>query len=105
MFYPQITSNYFSWSKDKFEYEIAIANLGIGITAIIAAFSSYNYKKATITIVSIFLLGDAVGHIYQINTIHNLTILCTDFLIPMFLWISLVSIDKNKNYGFLTKRE
>jgi hypothetical protein len=110
-FFSDLTSNYIGWTPSPFEYEVAIANLGIGITGIIAAFSSHSYKKSIITFVSIFLLGAAFGHIYQIHTLHNFnpgnagTILWTDILIPVFLWIALIGAKKNKPYGFLPPAE
>ena len=111
-FFSQITSDYIGWTQSPFEYEVATANLGIGISGIIAAFSSYSYRKATITFVSIFLLGAAFGHIYQIHTAHNLlpgnagTILWTDIFIPIFLWIALIGARKSKKtYGFLPTNE
>ena len=110
-FFPHMTSSYIGFRQSPFEYEVAIANLGIGITGIIAAFSTYNYKKATITMYSIFLLGAAFGHIYQIQTAHNFhpgnagTILWTDFLIPVFLWLALIGTRKSKNYGFITSQD
>ena len=110
-FFSQTASEYIGWTASPFEYEVATANLGIGISGIIAAFSSYGYKKSTITMVSIFLLGAAVGHVYQIHTAHNLnpgnagTILWTDFLIPLFLWIALIGARNKKPYGFLSTAE
>jgi len=106
-FFPQITSQDIGYARSPFEYEVAIANLSFGIASIIAAFSSYSYRKAAITVVCIFLWGAAIGHIYEFQTANNYhhgnigSILWTDILIPTILWISLLYTrgrDQSDNY-------
>jgi hypothetical protein len=95
-FYPEFTSAEIGWQSTPFEYEVAITNLAMGIMGIFAPFSSTGFKKATAVLVAIFLIGAAVGHIHQIISVHNMhsgnvgTILWTDFLIPIVLWIAII---------------
>src|SRR5579863_2255147 len=94
--YPNITSAYIGWQTNPFEYEVGIANLAMGITGIIASFSSAGYKKATATFVIILLFGAAIGHIHQIIVLNNWnpgnagSILWTDILIPLVLWFAVL---------------
>jgi hypothetical protein len=96
VFYANITSAYIGWQTNPFEYEIGIANLAMGITGIIASFSSIGYKKATATFVSILLIGAAIGHVHQIFILKNFhpgnagSILWTDLLIPLILWLAVL---------------
>jgi hypothetical protein len=103
-FYDQTASAYIGWQTNPFEYEVGIANLAMGITGIIASFSSAGFKKATATFVSILLFGAAVGHIHQIIVLNNWnpgnagSILWTDILIPIVLWSSILfSSEKQTN--------
>lgn len=96
VFHTETASSYIGWQSNPFEYEVGIANLAMGISGIIASFSSVGYKKGTATFVSVFLLGAAIGHIHQIILFNNLSpgnsgsILWTDILIPIILWIAIL---------------
>jgi hypothetical protein len=103
-FYPEIASSDIGWQISPFEFEVAITNLAIGIMGIIACFSSIGFKKATATLVGIFLFGAAIGHIHQIFVLHNMhpgnagSILWTDIFIPIILWIAILfSKEKQPN--------
>jgi len=95
-FYPEIASNTIGWQASPFELEVALANLAFGVTGIIAALSSRGYKIAVALMTTIFLWGAALGHIQQIIIAHNYspgnagTILFTDILIPLLLWVSIL---------------
>ncbi len=96
VFYSETISSYIGWQTSPFEFEVGMANLAMGVTGIIASFSSAGYKKATATFVSIFLFGAAIGHIHQIIVENNLhpgnvgSILWTDILIPIILVIAIL---------------
>lgn len=103
-FYAEAVSAEIGWKTSHFEYEVAIANLAMGIMGIIASFASSGYKKATATLVTIFLLGAAAGHIHEIVYAHNMhpgnsgSILWTDILIPVLVWIAILfSKEKQPN--------
>jgi hypothetical protein len=48
-----------------------MADLAIGVTASIAFWCDLSFKTAAITTASIFLLGDAVGHVRQMLMADN----------------------------------
>ena len=95
VFFPSIASKDIGWQANSFEFEVGLANLGLGISGIIAAFASWGYRAAVTTVTTTFLWGAAIGHIRQIILLHNYnpgnagTILVTDILIPLTLLILL----------------
>lgn len=74
-----------------------MASLGFAAVGFLAAFRSFDLRLAAILGPSIFALGAAAGHIYQMMTAHNFApgnagiIFWTDILIPAFgfvlLWL------------------
>ena len=42
-----------------------MADLAIGITASVAFWQDLSFKAAAVLVASVFLLGDAVGHVHQ----------------------------------------
>lgn len=94
-FFSSITTNNIGWKASPFEFEIALANLALGVAGIIAAFANWSYRAAVVTVTTVFLWGAASGHIYQIIISGNLNpgnagaILWTDILIPLLLLILL----------------
>lgn len=94
-FYPELSAQAIGWQTSPFQFEVAMANLGIGIGGV-TAFRRHNYEfgLAVVIVTSIFLLGAAFGHIRQIIEAQNYApgnaglILLTDILIPIFAWIA-----------------
>jgi hypothetical protein len=48
-----------------------MADLAIGLTACIAFWHDLSFKAAAVSAASIFLLGDAVGHVKQMRIAGN----------------------------------
>ena len=48
-----------------FQFEVGMADLAIGITAILTFWRELAFKAAAVGACSVFLLGDAVGHVRQ----------------------------------------
>jgi hypothetical protein len=86
------------WQPSPFQYEVGVANFGIGAAGLYAAFSRFEARLATALMVGCFLIGAGVGHIRDIVNTGNLApgnagpILFTDFLTPIaifvLLWLS-----------------
>ncbi|MFN7093816.1 MAG: DUF6790 family protein [Burkholderiales bacterium] len=99
-FFPQLASAAIGWESSPFEFEVAIANLAIGISGLFASRGSRGYRAATATTVSIFLWGAALGHLYQMLAINNFnpgnagSIFWTDILIPFTAWFALLLTEK-----------
>jgi small-conductance mechanosensitive channel len=95
VFFAEQSAAAIGWQTSPFQYEVGMANLGIGIVGVLAAFRSIGFQTATALIASIFLMGAGIGHIRQILTVGNFApdnagpILFTDIGVPVVLLIAL----------------
>jgi hypothetical protein len=69
--FPSLAASYIGWQPSPFQFEVGMADLAIGVVACIAFRSSLSFKGAVVWIASIFLLGDAVGHVRQMLAAAN----------------------------------
>jgi hypothetical protein len=65
VFFPATAAKFIGWNMSPFQLEVGMADLAIGATACIAFWRDLNFKAAAVVAASIFLLGDAVGHVKQ----------------------------------------
>jgi hypothetical protein len=97
IFFPELAAKSIGWQPSPFQYEVGVANLGIGVAALYAAFRSFE-ARLTIALVALCFLGGAgIGHIRDIVQAGNFApgnagpILFTDLLTPIailvLLWI------------------
>jgi hypothetical protein len=63
--FPRVAAEYIGWEASPFQFEVGMADLAIGITACVAFWRSWDFRAAAVCVASIFLLGDAVGHVRQ----------------------------------------
>jgi hypothetical protein len=81
---------------NPFQTEVAVANLAIGTLGILCYWIRDNFWTATVIATSVWLLGDAVGHVQQIVVAHNYSpnnagaALYNDIVIPLILLALLV---------------
>jgi hypothetical protein len=97
-FFGPMSAAFIGWADSPFQFEVGTASLGFALVGFIATFRSYDLRLAAIVGPSIFLLGAAAGHIYQMVTEHNFApgnagvIFYMDILIPIFgyalLWLA-----------------
>jgi len=66
----QVAAN-IGWPVSPFQLEVAFANLAIGVLGILCYWIRDNFWTATVISSSIFLLGDAYGHIVNIVLFAN----------------------------------
>jgi hypothetical protein len=59
------------WKPSPFEFEVGMADFAIGITACVAFWQDLSFKAAAVLAASVFLLGDAVGHVHQMLSAGN----------------------------------
>jgi hypothetical protein len=103
-FMPETAAAAIGWQTSPFQYEVAMADLAIGMLGVFAFWSSYGFRVATVICAACILWGDAGGHIYQIIKVHNLsngnagTWLWMDVLLPVILICCLIKI-KPRAYG------
>jgi hypothetical protein len=89
VFFPEEAAAVIGWMPSPFQYEIGVANLGLGLASIYAAFSSFQARVAAGIMAICFLLGAGIGHVRDIMEAGNLApgnagpIMITDFLTPI----------------------
>jgi hypothetical protein len=68
---PAMAAALIGWEVSPFQFEVGMADLAIGLTACIAFWRDLSFKAAAVSAASIFLLGDAVGHVRQMQIAGN----------------------------------
>lgn len=96
VFFPAISAQSIGWQVSPFQFEIGVADLALGITAIIAFWSSLPFKAAVVCYTALFFLGVAIGHVrdaieagnYAPNNFGLLLIvtIIQMLLLPLLLW-------------------
>ena len=71
VFFPGTAARLIGWDVSPFQFEVGMADLAIGAIAVIAFWRDLNFKAAAVCAASIFLLGDAVGHVKQMLIAGN----------------------------------
>ncbi|AXV40069.1 DUF6790 family protein [Methanobacterium sp. BAmetb5] len=91
-FFANQVASTIGWAPGSpFQQEVAFANLAFGVLGILCIWIRGNFWTATVIGVSIFLLGDAIGHISNIMVTGNYAagnagaVLVLDILIPLLL--------------------
>ncbi len=71
VFLPKMAASLIGWQVSPFQFEVGMADLAIGITACIAFWRDLSFKAGAVCAASVFLLGDAIGHIRQMVMAGN----------------------------------
>jgi hypothetical protein len=71
VFFPATAAAHIGWQVSPFQFEVGMADLAIGVTACLAFWRDLAFKAAAVCAASIFLLGDAVGHIREMVVAGN----------------------------------
>ncbi|MBV8912931.1 MAG: hypothetical protein JOZ05_07840 [Acetobacteraceae bacterium] len=69
--FPQVAASHIGWQVSPFQFEVGMADLAVGVTACLAYWRAWEFRAASVCAASIFLLGDAVGHVHQMITAAN----------------------------------
>ena len=69
--FPQVAAAHIGWEVSPYQFEVGMADLAIGITAFLAFWRPWEFRAAAVCAASVFLLGDAVGHIRQMMAVGN----------------------------------
>jgi hypothetical protein len=72
LFMPAPVAASIGWPTSRFQWEVGLANVGYGVTGVMAPSFGREFWLATIVVFSIFMLGAAVGHIRSMLAEHNL---------------------------------
>lgn len=99
-FFPDFTATAIGWQNSPFQYEVAMANLGFGVIAILSFRASFSFRLATVIANTCWLWGDAIGHIYQMSAYQNFSTgnagswFWMDVLMPLIMIICLIRLKK-----------
>ncbi len=93
--FPDMAAHAIGWQTSPFQFEVGVANLGIGVSALYAALRSRDAQLAIGLATLGFLGGAGIGHIRDIVETGNFAagnagpILFTDFLTPIAILVLL----------------
>jgi disulfide bond formation protein DsbB len=71
IFFPATAAAHIGWQVSPFQFEVGMADLAIGVTACIAFWRELPFQAAAVCAASVFLLGDAVGHVREMMVAGN----------------------------------
>lgn len=94
-FFPSMAASTIGWLASPFQYEVAMADLGFGLVGLLSFNASYGFRLAAVIGSTIWLWGDATGHIDQMIRYHNFsagnagTWFWLDVFVPLLLIVCL----------------
>jgi hypothetical protein len=94
-FAPVYAAERIGWQTSPFQFEVAAANLGIGIAGITAFWKNWDFSLAVTLIASFFIIGGAYSHLLEVlfaedyRPANTGMIIYPDILIPLLLVLSL----------------
>lgn len=94
-FMPEMVAKTLDWPTCPFQEELGNVNLAFAVLGFLAVWIRGHFWTATILGLSIWLLGDAYGHIREMIVNHNYSDgnagvpLWTDIIVPVILLIAL----------------
>jgi len=71
IFFPNVAASSIGWANSPFQFEIGVADVAIGIVAIVSFWRGLEFKSAVVIYIALFCFGVAVGHFYQAAEAHN----------------------------------
>ncbi|MGV1014142.1 MAG: DUF6790 family protein [Methyloceanibacter sp.] len=95
VFFPEQAAAVIGWKPSPFQYEIGVANLGLGLASIYAAFRGFQERVTVAVFAASLLIGAGIGHIRDILQAGNFApgnagpIMITDFLTPLAIVVLL----------------
>lgn len=95
LFFPERAAQAIGWQTSPFQFEVGVADLGIGVAGLYAAFRGFEARVTATLTLACFLIGAGVGHIREIVSAANFApgnagpILYADLLTPIILFLLL----------------
>ena len=71
VFFAKIAASSIGWEVSPFQFEIGVADIAIGVTAIASFWRSATFKAATVCYVTLFYAGVAIGHFREAITAND----------------------------------
>ncbi len=101
-FFGSIAASSIGWQPSPFQFEVAMADLAIGVVGILSFNASFGFRLATVIAATIFLWGAAAGHAYQIIMFHNFAVgnagswFWIDIIVPLVLIVCLLKMKRSR---------
>jgi Family of unknown function (DUF6790) len=95
VFFAEESAASIGWASGPFQYEVGVANLGLGLASLYATFRGFEARLAVAIAATCFLGGAGIGHIRDIVEAGNFApgnagpIMVTDFLTPIAVLVLL----------------
>lgn len=97
VFFGDMAAKLIGWEQSPFQAEVGMASLGYSVVGFLAFQGGFGLRIAAVVGPAIFLLGAAVGHVYQMIVAQNFApgnagvIFYTDIALPIvglaLLWL------------------
>lgn len=71
VFYPDMSISTIGWKPSPFQYEVGMADLALGVIAILSFNASFGFRLATVIANMVFLFGCASQHIHLMILENN----------------------------------
>jgi len=98
IFFPQVSAAEIGWAPSPFQFEVGMADLTIGVLGVLAFRAGFGFRAAATVAATIFLGGDAVGHVHQMIVADNFAPgnagpwFWSDILVPLVMIASLATL-------------
>jgi hypothetical protein len=95
IYFHTLAARFIGWADSPFQIEVGTASLGFAVVGLLAWRKNFGLRVAAVVGPSMFLLGAALGHVYQMAVNHNFSpgnagiIFYSDWLIPLIGFILL----------------
>jgi hypothetical protein len=96
VFAPQMAAQSIGWEVSPFQFEIGVADISIGLVAIVSFWRGVAFKSAVVAYIVLFDIGVSIGHVrqavqhsdYAANNFGLLLVLTVvqAVLLPLLLW-------------------
>ncbi len=103
VFFGDMIAKFIGWDNSPFQLEVGFASLGFAVVGLLAFKGSLGMKAAAVIGPSMFLLGAAGGHIYQMIEAHNYapgnagSVFWMDIILPIVGFVLLYLYYRFKN--------
>lgn len=101
-YYPEMAAHSIGWQNSPFQFEVATADLAFGMLGILSFNASFGFRAATTIAATIFLWGDAIGHISQMVLFHNFSLgnagtwFWVDIAVPFILILCMMKMNREQ---------
>jgi hypothetical protein len=90
-FFPILTASSLGWQMSPFQFEVALANLSLGVLGVLSFRASLGFRLATVLSAVIMLWGDAIDHFTPGNAGSWFWL---NLIIPLILLICFVKLKR-----------